>query len=208
MITSHPVRAYALAALGLGLALGCATKPVPPEFRDEAVEQSEYRVGAADLVLVRVWKSPEASVEAPVLPDGTLTVPLAGVIAAQGLTTAELEDAIAERLAEYITAPEVSVIVQQINSKRASVVGEVQRPGFVGVGANTRVVEALSNAGGFTAFADRTHVKIIRSTENGEKEFNFNYDAYVGAGWYGLVGKKAPGTNVRLQPGDVVVVPD
>ena len=76
---------------------------------------------------MRVWKNPELSVEAPVLPDGTLTVPLAGTVSARGLTAAELEDLLAGKLAEYITAPEVSVIVLQVNSKRVSVLGEVQR---------------------------------------------------------------------------------
>jgi polysaccharide export outer membrane protein len=196
----------ALAASALGL--GCAPGPVPSEFRDEAVERSEYRIAPSDVLLVRVWKNPEASVEAPVLPDGTFTVPLAGVIAAEGLTTSQLEDVIAEQLSEYITAPEVSVVVQQVNSKRVSMVGEVARPGYVNVGLNTRVMEAISAVGGFSAFADRTRIKIIRPTEDGEKEYRFNYDAYVGAGWYGWFGQGARGTNVRLQPGDVVVVPD
>jgi polysaccharide export outer membrane protein len=195
-------------ALGLGAGLGCAPAPPPPAFQDQAVEETEFRIAPSDVLVVRVWKSPEMSAEAPVLPDGTVTVPLAGAVPAQGLTTVELEDAIAERLTDYITAPEVSVIVREVNSKRVTVVGEVARPGNVNIGVNTRVVEALSSAGGFSAFANRARVKVIRRTEQGEVEYRFNYDAYVGDGWYGLLGVNAQGTNVRLQPGDVVVVPD
>jgi polysaccharide export outer membrane protein len=190
-----------LVALMTGTAaLGCAPQVVPAAFQDEAVEESVYRIAPSDVLVVRVWKNTEISVEAPVLPDGTLSVPLAGSIFASGLTTSELEDAIAAKLTDYIATPEVSVIVTQVNSKRVSMVGELLRAGQVDIGVNTRVMDALSTAGGFTPFANRKRIKIIRRTETGEEEFTFNYDAYVAGG--------AAGTNVRLEPGDVVVVPD
>jgi polysaccharide export outer membrane protein len=195
-------------AFGLGAALACTPAPPPPAFQDQAVEETEFRIAPSDVLVIRVWRSPEMSAEAPVLPDGTVTVPLVGAVPARGLTTTELEDAIAERLTDYITAPEVSVIVNQVNSKRVSVVGEVGRSGYVSIGTNTRVVEAISSAGGFSSFANRARVKIIRQTDQGEVEYRFNYDAYVGDGWYGLFGVDARGTNVKLQPGDVIVVPD
>jgi polysaccharide export outer membrane protein len=169
-------------------------------FQDQTVEESEYRIAPSDVLQVRVWKNVELSVEAPVLPDGTLTVPLAGTVSAKGLTASELEDVISERLAEYIAAPEVSVIVAQVNSKRVSVLGEVPRSGPQTLAVNTRVVDAIANAGGFTAFANPRKIKVIRQTPEGELEFRFNYNAYQAG--------RAPGTNVRLQPGDVVVVPD
>jgi polysaccharide biosynthesis/export protein len=180
--------------------VACGPPKVPPAFQDDAVEETEYRIAPADVLTVRVWKNPELSVEAPVLPDGTLTVPLAGSVTAKGLTTAELEDVVTQRLADYITAPAVSVIVSQVNSKRVAVVGEVNRGGSQTLAMNARVVDALSQAGGFTAFANRKKVRIIRRTPDGEISFRFNYDAYQAG--------HAPGTNVRLQPGDVIVVPD
>jgi polysaccharide export outer membrane protein len=184
----------------LGLGLACASAPVPAEFQDEAIKAETFRIGAADLLNVRVWKNPELSVEAPVLPDGTLSVPLVGAVSAQGLTTGELEDVIAQKLDEYITAPEVTVTVSQVKSQRVSMVGEVSKPGLVDVDKDTRVVDAISNAGGFTAFADRGKVKIIRRLEGREVSYIFNYDRFVRG--------SAPGTNVRVQPGDVVIVPD
>jgi polysaccharide export outer membrane protein len=180
--------------------VACGVPAVPPVFQDQAVEESEYRIAPSDVLQVRVWKNPELSVEAPVLPDGTLTVPLAGTVSAKGLTAAELEDVVGERLAEYITAPEVSVIVAQVNSKRVSVLGEVPRSGPQTLAVNARVVDAIASAGGFTAFANTRKIKVIRQTPEGEQEFRFNYNAYQAG--------NAPGTNVRLQPGDVVVVPD
>lgn len=187
-------------AMGLALALACASGPVPPEFQDEAVKADVFRIQASDILLIRVWKNPELSVEAPVLPDGTISVPLAGAVPAAGLTTGELEDALAEKYGEYITAPEVSVTVAQVNSQRVSVVGEVARQGWVPLYTDTRVVEALSNAGGFTPFANRRKIKIIRRLEGREIDYTFNYEAFVHG--------DAPGTNVRLQPGDTVIVSD
>jgi polysaccharide export outer membrane protein len=188
-------------ASGLVAALACSPGPIPPAFQEETVEETEYRIAPADLLSVRVWKNPELSIEsAPVLPDGTLTVPLAGTVSAKGLTSSELEDVIAAKLSEYITAPEVAVIVTQVNSKRVSVIGEVNRNGPQMLSVNARVVDALSNAGGFTSYANRRKVKIIRLTPEGEIEYRFNYDAFEAG--------RAPGTNVRLEAGDVVVVPD
>jgi polysaccharide export outer membrane protein len=184
----------------LVLALACANAPVPPEFQDEAIKAEVFRIAPADVLIIRVWKNPELSVEAPVLPDGTISVPLASSVQVAGLTTAELEDVLAKKYEEYITAPEVSVTVSEVNSQRVSVVGEVVRQGWVSLYTDTRVVEAISSAGGFTAFADRRKVKIMRRLEGREIEYTFDYSSFVRG--------KAPGTNVRLQPGDVVVVSD
>lgn len=183
------------------IAAACSPQPVPPAFQEQTVEETEYRIAPADLLTVRVWRNPELSVDSvPVLPDGTFTVPLAGTVSGKGLTSAELEDVLSERLSEYISAPEVSVIVSQVNSKRVSVVGEVNRNGPQMLAVNSRVVDAIAAAGGFTTYANRRHVKIIRQTPEGEVEFRFNYNAFEAG--------RAPGTNVRLQPGDIVVVPD
>jgi polysaccharide export outer membrane protein len=182
-------------------ALACAgVSEVPPAFVDKGLEEGEYRIAPADVVSVSVWRNPELSTEVPVLPDGHISVPLVGRVLADGLSTEELEDLISQEMGEYVTAPDVTVSVRQVNSKRVSVVGGVPRNGPVSLGVNTRVLDALSMAGGFSSFADRKRVKVIRGTPEGEQEFQFNYDAYVKG--------KAPGTNIRLHPGDIVVVPD
>ena len=187
-------------ALALAALCGCGAPVVPAEFQEQTVEQAEYRLAPADELEIRVWKNPELSILAPVLPDGTVSVPLAGIVNAKGLSAAELEDVIAQRLGDYITAPEVSVVVRQVNSTRVSVIGEVNRSGPQSLAINSRVMDALSNAGGFTTFANKKKVKVIRYTPQGEVSFRFNYDAFNSG--------RAPGTNVLLKPGDVVVVPD
>jgi polysaccharide export outer membrane protein len=107
---------------------------------------------------------------------------------------------VASKLSEFITAPAVSVIVKEVNSKRVSVIGEVNRNGMQNVAVDARIVDALSQAGGFTSYANRKKIKIIRRGSNGEIAFRFDYDAYRAG--------RAPGTNVRLAPGDTIVVPD
>lgn len=179
---------------------GCAPPPVPAAFEDAAIEESEYRIAASDRLEVRVWKNPELSVAGPVLPDGLFSVPLVGSVSAKGLTTDELEDLIAQGLDEFIAAPEVSVVVTEVNSKRVSVVGEVARSGPQNLSVDTRIVDAISMAGGFTPFANRRKVKVIRRVSDKEIEFRFDYDAFEAG--------RAPGTNIRLQPGDTVLVPD
>jgi len=184
---------------GLALSVACAnTMPVPEEFGEERIDTVEYRIEPSDRLNIRVWKNPELSLEAPVLPDGTITVPLVGPVHAGGLTPDEMEDLVAAELVEFIATPEVSVIISQVNSKRASVVGEVNRQGPIGLASDVRVVDAISSAGGFTTFANKQKIRVIRPRGDGEVEFVFDYEAFVKG--------KAPGTNVLVQPGDVIVV--
>jgi polysaccharide export outer membrane protein len=94
----------------------------------------------------------------------------------------------------------VAVVVRQVNGQRVTVMGEVNRPGPLPLGSNVRLMEALSAVGGFTPFADTGDIKVIRHTEHGDVEFEFDYGDFIDG--------DAPETNVLLMPGDVVVVPD
>jgi len=202
-VTADTFRAFALGAALAVLALGCASERggLPPEFEPPAPTPGEYVIGSGDTIQVRVWKNQELSVEVPVRPDGSISVPLLDDIPAAGMTTAQLKDVITRELEEYISHPDVTVLVTQMGSKRAYVLGEVARSGPVSLSTPMRITDAISVAGGFGPFADKGDVKLIRRTpDGGEQEFDFNYDAYVGG--------RAPGTNLVLQPGDTVVVPD
>lgn len=188
-----------MAALALGAACTSQRTLVPAESEVPPAE-TEYVIGAGDQVVVRVWKNPELSVEVPVRPDGSISVPLLDDVPAAGMTARQLKDVIARELEEYIAHPDVTVIVQEMNSKRAYVLGEVNRSGPISLQTPMRITDAISMAGGFGPFADKGDVKLIRRTAGGEQEFDFDYDAYVGG--------RAPGTNLLLRPGDTVVVPD
>ncbi len=200
-MTGIAVRPAVLLALLLALPSGCANLPPLPSDPDQA-SRAGYVIGPSDILKVSVWKNPELTIEGvPVRPDGKISIPLANDVQAAGLTPLQLKDVLTQALSEYVTAPDVTVIVIQMNSRRVSVEGAVQRPGPVPLFADLRVVDALTQAGGFTPFASRKRIKILRRNADGSlSAYGFNYDAFVAG--------DAPGSNGLLEPGDTVVVPE
>jgi polysaccharide export outer membrane protein len=199
---ARPLRAFhvGLAACALALALvACATtRAMPPP--QEAPPAGPYLIGEGDLLAVRVWKNQELSVEVPVRPDGMISVPLVNDVKAAGFTTEQLKQEIATRLSEFITNPDVTVVVLRADSKRVFVLGEVTHPGPIPLASQLYVLDAITAAGGFTPFADENEIRIIRRAADGQElEFEFDYKAYVRG--------RAAGTNIALQPGDTIVVP-
>jgi len=196
------VRAWAGAALILAL-LACESRPIqPPPPEPSGVEKTPYVIGPADVLQVSVWKNPELSLPAvPVRPDGRISVPLANDVQAAGLTTEELKKVLEERLGDYVTAPEVTVVVTQINSRKVYVLGEVTRPGPVPLQQDMRVLDALSVAGGFNQFADKERVKVIRRNPDGTvAEYRFSYGDFV-------MGTQ-DNQNMLLKNNDTIVVED
>lgn len=198
-------RSYRVLALACVLALAAAAcgrtvQPPPPE--PTGGEKTPYVIGPSDVLQVTVWKNPELSLQqVPVRPDGRISTPLANDVQAAGLTTDELKTVLTEKLGEYVTAPEVTVVVLAVNSRRVYVLGEVVRPGPVPLATDTRVLDAVSAAGGFSTFADRDRVKIIRRGEGGAvTEYRFSYSDFVEG--------TADTANMLLENGDTVVVSD
>jgi polysaccharide export outer membrane protein len=196
----------AVVAFALGVppgSTGCASKPSPPPPDQGAadVEGPSYVIGPADVLRIQVWRNPELSAEVPVRPDGKISVPLLNDVQAAGLTTLELRDTIAAGIAEYVTAPDVTVMVSQVNSKMAYIVGEVARPTAIPLTMDMRVLDAIAAVGGFTPFADKNSIQILRRNgDGGVTEYRFNYPAF-------LKGRQPEG-NMLLRPGDTIVVPD
>jgi len=184
----------------LGLVLGCQShKPPPPEF-EAAPKEGVYIIGPADRLRIDVWQNDKLTLaEVPVRPDGKITVPLVDDVMAAGLTTDELKASIAEKLSEYVQNPTVTVVVLAPNSKRAYVLGEVRAAGPISLAADMSVLDAITAAGGFTPFAKKGSVRVLRRIEGRELAYTFDYDAFVAG--------RAPGTNVLLHPGDTVLVP-
>ena len=166
------------------------------------MDRAPYTIGVTDVLKITVWKNPESSVEAvPVRSDGMISVPLINDVQAEGMTPEELKDVIARELVEYVGEPNVTVVVIQINSRFVSVIGEVVQDTRVPLTRDLRVLEAIAQAGGFGPFADKSDVRIVRRNEDGtESEYRFDYGAYIRG--------RAPGTNIVLQHGDTIVVPD
>ena len=180
--------------------VGCAGAGAPPPPEPEAGEREAYVIGIPDLLRIVVWKNPELSVEVLVRRDGKISVPLVDDVQAEGLSPEELKEVLTEALAEFVTAPEVTVIVQQINSHMVTVVGAVARSGQIPLVRQMRVLEAIAMMGGFSVWAKKNQVKIIRQNGNETIEYVFNYGAFSSG--------KAPASNLLLQPGDTVVVPE
>ncbi len=180
--------------------VGCAGQRTIAPPQEAPQERAEYVIGQGDQLRIAVWRNDELTVEVPVRTDGMISVPLVDDVQASGLTPLQLKAAIAEKLADYITNPDVTVVVMNMGSKRVFVLGEVARATPVPIIQEMRVTDAISLAGGFSQFADRGDVKIIRREGLEEQEFAFDFDAYVAG--------RAPGTNLLLQPGDTVIVSD
>ena len=180
--------------------VGCAGTGALPPPEPAAGEREAYVIGIPDLLRVVVWRNPELSVEVPVRRDGKISVPLVDDVQAEGLTPEELKEVLTEALAEFVSAPDVTVIVQQINSHTVTVVGGVARSGQIPLVRQMRVLEAIAMMGGFNTWAKKSNVRVLRSSEEGIVSYRFNYGAYVAG--------KAPDSNMILRPGDTVVVPD
>jgi polysaccharide biosynthesis/export protein len=196
--TGHGIAIAGLLAAG---AVGCATRQLSPPPQDPAPEEREYRIGVTDLLKVSVWRNEELSVEVPVRPDGKISVPLLDDVTAEGLTPPELKEVLTRELAEFITAPDVTVIVLAMNSRFVSVLGGVKAEARVPLTRDLRVLEAIATCGGFDTFAQKSDVRIVRRGPDGtETEYRFDYDAYIKG--------NAPGTNIVLQNGDTIIVPE
>jgi polysaccharide export outer membrane protein len=158
-----------------------------------------FVIGNDDVLAINVWKEPDISRSIPVRSDGKISLPLVGEVQAAGLTPMKLEKDIAGKLKNYISEPEVTVIVQQVNSQKFNILGQVARPGSYGIANSTTVLDALALAGGFRDFAKKKSIYVLRQGGSGESRIPFNYkDVSQG---------KNMSQNIKLQPGDTIIVP-
>jgi polysaccharide biosynthesis/export protein len=158
-----------------------------------------YRVQAGDVLLISVWKEPELQREVLVRPDGGLSFPLAGDVGAARMTVDELRAFIAERLSKFIPDPVVTVAVKLIGGNRIYVLGKVNRPGEYPFSRPVDVMQALSLAGGTTAFAALNDIVILRRDNGTQKAIRFRYGEVENG--------RDLGQNILLRSDDTVVVP-
>ena len=164
-----------------------------------ALQQNKpYVLGCGDTLKVTVWRHEEASADAVIMPDGKVSLPLVGEMAAAGLTVDELRDELNRKYADYITEPHVTITVKETNSLKIYVLGEVMRPGEFKLNSYTDVLQALSLAGGFTIYANRSTIHIIRKEGDKKIKISFNYNEVVAG--------KNLNQNIPLKPGDIIVV--
>jgi polysaccharide export outer membrane protein len=160
-----------------------------------AVDSNSYKIGPSDILLIRVWNEEKFSGPVAVHQDGKITLPLVGDIDAGGLTPIEVQDTVAKALTKYVVKPLVTVTVQEVGSKKYYLDGQVNHPGEFPLAIPTTILEAISKAGGLQEFANAKKIYILR----GDKRLPFNYKDV-------LRGKHME-QNIRVEPGDHIVVP-
>lgn len=164
-----------------------------------AAQDAAYTVKPGDLLTISVWKEPDLQGPALVRPDGAFSFPLVGQVDANGRSVAQLQQTVTERLRKYISDPVVTVTVQEVKGNKVYVIGQVNKPGEFIVNPRVNVMQALSMAGGFTAFAALGDIKILRGSGASQVALPFRYTEVVR-------GNNLQ-QNIELQAGDVVVVP-
>ena len=193
--------AFYLGVVVCAVGLGCGARNLsPPPVDPKPMERPAYVIGVTDVLQIMVWKNEELSAGCRCGRMGR-SRPAARRRAGGGLTPVELKEVLTRELEEYVTAPDVAVIVLEMNSQFVSIVGDVARNAQIPLTKDLRVLEAIAAVGGFNTFADKGDIRIVRRRPDGsEAEYAFDYNAYVAG--------RAPGTNIVLQNGDTIIVHD
>jgi len=198
------VRMLVIAGLLIGMPMGCA--PVSREALDEAAKpvSKEFLLGPEDVLEVTVWRNQDLSRIVVVRPDGKISLPLIGDVQASGLNASQVAAKIAARLTEFKENPNVSVSLKEVNSYFIFVLGEVLKPGKYPLKSYATVLQGVSMAGGFTMYASRNKMQVIRThTNEGGQENQIR----IPVPYNELVSGKGEIENFILKSGDTIVVP-
>ncbi len=169
-----------------------------PRSQADATPEA-YVIGPEDVLEISVWQNQDLSRTVTVRPDGRISLPLINDVQAAGLTPEELKNQIAARLKPYMELPNVAVIVQQINSWRIYLQGEVRSPGVYPLRSQTRISQAIAMAGGFTEFAKKGKIRVVRKTRGATEFIDVNYNH--------ILSNKSVQDDIYLKPGDTIIVP-
>ncbi len=185
-----------LGACGGGAAMRAEASATPSP-------EAEYRIGPGDQLRIFVWNQPEISGEVPVRPDGNISAPLIEDVAAAGKTPTELARDIETRLTEFIRTPKVNIIVvnfQGTGSDQIKVVGQATNPRALPYRSNMTLLDVMIEVGGLTEFAAGNRARVIRVVEGKQTEIPVRIKD--------LLQKGRMEHNLKMQPGDVVVIPE
>ncbi|MHC8308077.1 polysaccharide biosynthesis/export family protein [Pseudomonas sp. GT1P32] len=172
---------------------------VMPSISNAVANDTTYRLSPGDKLAVSVWGEDKLKQDVIVLPNGSITFPLAGQVDVAGLDTTAVEEKIAAKLVKYIPDPQVSVVVTGTEGNVAYVQGKVLKPGTVHMSGQTSVLQVISMAGGLDKFADKDEIKVVRLNGTKQQILPVNYSD--------LMSGRDMSTNILLQAGDTLVVP-
>jgi polysaccharide export outer membrane protein len=189
---------------------GCATGgggQLPPAAFVATQEQpgEQYVIGPLDQLNIFVWRNPELSAKVQVRPDGRITTPLISDMPAVGKTPAMLADDMKIALGEYIKDPIVSVIVENFSgtfSQQVRIVGATAKPASIPYRANMTLLDAMIAVGGLSEYAAGNRAKLIRYDRSTGKQVEYNIKLS------NLLKNGDSRANVRLEPGDVIIIPE
>ena len=165
----------------------------------------EYVIGALDELTIFVWRNPELGAKVQVRPDGRITTPLISEMVAVGKTPSELAEDIKKELTEYIQEPLVSVIVDNFQgtfAQQIRIVGATDKPASIPYRANMTLLDAMIAVGGLSEFAAGDNARLVRHDKATGKQKE--YDLKIAR----LLKRGDTRANVRLQPGDVIIIPE
>ena len=162
-------------------------------------ETEKYLINAGDVLEISVWNEDALKREVTVLPDGSISFPLAGVVPAAGKSLDVVKKELTEKLTEYIAEPVVNIVVKSTGGNAVYVTGQVKNPGKYVMVEPMHVVQALSLAGGLTPFAAKDDIIILRKSNTSSESIQFEYSD--------LEDGKGLDKKYFLKSGDVVVVP-
>jgi len=161
--------------------------------------QEPYRLNPGDILMISVWNEDALQREIMVLPDGTISFPLVGILKVANKTPGQVQAEIKKKLSRLIPDPEINLAVRAVEGNHIFIIGKVGRPGRFPMMRPTDVVQALSLAGGFTPYAKTEEIQILRRTGNKQKVISFDYSK--------IAEGQALESNILLKSGDTIVVP-
>lgn len=183
---------------------GCWLGGEQVDFNVTYIPPNEFLLGPEDILVVNVWRNQDLSREVVIRPDGKISLPLVGDIQAAGMTANVLAKRIADGLTEFMPNPTVSVQVKEVNSYYVYVLGEVSKPGKVPLKSYATVLQGISLAGGFTTFASRNKIHVLRVVPNGQGQPK---QIQIPVPYEDIIQGKNSEGNFFLKAGDVIVVP-
>ena len=162
--------------------------------------QNDYVIGSGDTLEITTWKEPDFTREEVLVRlDGKLTFPLLNDVQAAGLTTVELKQVIEKGLKDYVSNPVVTVNVRQPNSKQFYILGEVVNTGQYPLAKHLTVLQAFALAGGFTEWASKKEIILLRQVDGKDKIYRINYK--------NIVKGEDFSQNLKLKADDTIIVP-
>ena len=199
------VSALALSGCASGAQTTGKTLPTASFVGTGAPVTEEYIIGALDELTIFVWRNPELGAKVQVRPDGRITTPLIADMHAVGKTPKQLSDDIKKVLVKYIEDTIVSVMVDRFQgtfSQQIRIVGATEKPASLPYRANMTLLDAMIEVGGLSEFAAGDKARLVRQDRRTGRQTE--YDIKISR----LIKKGDTSANVRLEPGDVIIIPE